>query len=174
MFKQDNESNVTRFLFAILLIIVSVAQFTWLSAAGFLGISPNLVLVFVLILAGRYGAREGVVWAFAAGILLDLLALDPLGSNALALIPVALIGSVARRSMLHSGLLMIMLMVIAGTVTHFVVASIIDTLMGSGYSLSVSIRLGLVTAFLNALTVPPLYGLVMLLDRVGVQRVAQA
>jgi rod shape-determining protein MreD len=167
-------STVIRLLFAILLIVIAIAQSTILSLTNWFGIAPNIVLVLVLVLSTRYGVREGIVWAFGAGIMLDLLALDPLGSNSLALLPVAIIGGLARRPMLQSGLLLTMLMVLVATIAHFTVASLIDTLTGVGYSFLVSIRLGLVTAFLNALVVPPLYGLVIVLDRVRVPHVAQA
>lgn len=163
-----------RLLLAILLVFVAIAQSTVFTFTSWFGIAPNLVLVVVLLISTRYGVREGLAWAFGAGFMLDLLALDPLGSNALALLPVALIGAVAQRPMLQSGLLLTMLMVLLATVAHFSVASLVDTLAGGGYSFGVSIRLGLVTAFLNTLVVPPFYGLVMLLDRVGVYSVAQA
>lgn len=165
---------MSRLFFAFLLIVIAGAQSTVFPSAGLLGIAPNLVLVLVLLLSSRYGAREGVVWAFGAGVMLDLIALDPLGSNALALIPVATIGALARRPLLQSGLLFSMLMVLIATITHFAVASIIDAMIGDGYGFLVSIRLGLITAFLNTLTVPPLYAVVGLLDRLGVPRVAQA
>jgi rod shape-determining protein MreD len=148
---------MTRLWFAVLLVLMGTAQSTILSVTNLFGIAPNVVLVLVLLLSRRYGVREGVVWAFGAGIMLDLLALDPLGSNGLALIPVAMIGAVAQRPMLQSGLLLTMLLVLLATLAHFSVASIIDTLIGTGYSFLVSIRLGLITAFLNALVVPPLY-----------------
>jgi rod shape-determining protein MreD len=128
----------------------------------------------VLLISTRFGVREGIVWAFSAGIVLDLLALDPLGSNGLAMMPVAIIGGLAQRPLLQSGLLLTMLMVLLATVTHFAAASIIDMFTGGGYSFVVSIQLGLATALLNTLVVPPLYGLVILFDRVGVPRVAQA
>lgn len=171
---QGNAATVTRLFFALLLIFIAIAQSTVLSPASVLGIAPNLVLVLVLLLSSRYGMREGIIWAFSAGILLDLLALDLLGSNAIAMIVVAIIGSLAKRPMLQSGLLLVMLMVLGGTVAHFLIASIIDSMAGTGYSFVVSLRLGLVTAFLNTLTVPILYGVVVLLDRLGVQRVAPA
>jgi rod shape-determining protein MreD len=114
------------------------------------------------------------MWAFGAGIMLDLLALDPLGSNALALIVVAIIGALAQRPLLQSGLMLTMLMVVVATLAHFVVAALVDSLAGAGYSFLISVRLGIITALLNVLTVPPLYGAVLLLDRVGVRGVAQA
>jgi rod shape-determining protein MreD len=165
---------VTRLYFATLLILIAVAQSTILSTTGILGVSPNLVLVLILVWSSRYGIREGVVWAFSAGLMIDVLALDPLGSNGLALIVVAVIGSFAQRPLLQSGVLVAMLMTIAATVSHFIVASFIDTLTGTGYPVLISIRMGLLTAFLNALTVPIMYGLIVLLDRFGVSRVAQA
>lgn len=165
---------MTRLFFALLLVITAVAQSTVLSVAAFLGLAPNLILVLILVWSSLRGAREGVAWAFGAGLMLDLLALDPLGSNALALIVVAVIGSLAQRPLMQSGLVLTMLMVIVATLAHFVVASFVDALMGAGYSFMISVRLGALTALLNVLTVPPLYGVVLLLDRVGVRGVAQA
>ncbi len=163
-----------RFILAFSLIIIATAQATLFTFASWFGIAPNLVLVLVLVISTRFGVREGMIWAFGAGLMLDLLALDPLGSNALALFPVAIIGGLAQRPILQSGLLLTMLMVLLATVAHFSVGSLIDTLSGTGYAVSTSVRLGLITAFLNTLVVPPLYGLVILLDRFGVQSVAQA
>jgi rod shape-determining protein MreD len=171
---QGDAETVTRLLFAILLAVLAVAQSTVLSTVGLLGLSPNLVLVLILVWSSRYGAREGVVWAFGAGIMLDLLALDPLGSNALALIVVAVIGSLAQKPLLQSGLVLPMFMVLVATLASFLVASSVDAILGSGYSFLVSVRLGVVTAFLNALVVPPVYGLIVMLDRLGVSRVAPA
>jgi rod shape-determining protein MreD len=165
---------VIRLFFAILLVFIAVAQSTLASLTQMFGIAPNLVLVTVLVLSTRFGVREGIIWAFGAGIVLDLLALDPLGSNGLALMPVAIIGGLAQRPLLQSGLLLTMLMVLVATVTHFAVTSIIDMFTGGGYSFFVSIQLGLVTALLNTLVVPLFYGLMVLFDRVGVPRVAQA
>jgi rod shape-determining protein MreD len=162
-----------RLLFAALLVIIAIAQSTVFTFASWLGIAPNLVLVLVLLLSTRFGIRESIVWAFGAGLMLDLLALDQLGSNGLALLPVAVIGALAQRPMLQSGLLLTMLMVLIATLAHFSVVSLIDTLSSGGYPFLVSIRLGLVTSFLNTLVVPPLYGLVIVLDRVGVHSVAQ-
>lgn len=163
-----------RVSFAALLILIAIAQSTIFTFTSWFGIAPNFVLVLVLVISTRYGVREGIAWAFGAGLMLDLLALDPFGSNALALLPVAVIGSLARRPMLQSGMLLTMLMVLLATIAHFSVVSLIDSLMATGYSFMITIRLGLVTAFLNTLVVPPLYGLVVLLDRVGVHSVAQA
>lgn len=165
---------MTRLFVGILLIFTAVAQSTVLSLTSLLGIAPNLVLVIILVWSSLRGAREGVIWAFAAGLMLDLLALDPLGSNALALLAVALVGSLARRPLLQSGLMFSMVMVVLATIVHFLIASVIDIAVGAGYSLLISIRLGFLTAFLNMLTVPPIYGLVVLLDHMGVRRVAQA
>jgi rod shape-determining protein MreD len=171
---QGNLANVTRLYFAVLLVIVAAAQSTLLSTVGVLGVSPNLVLVLVLLWSSRHGLTEGIAWAFGAGIMLDLLALDPLGSNALALLIVALIGSLAQRPLLQSGIVLPMIMVLIATAGSVLVSSLVDMLSGSGYPLMVSLRLGLLTAFLNALVVPPLYGLLVLLDRLGVSSVAPA
>ncbi|MBX6341508.1 MAG: rod shape-determining protein MreD [Thermomicrobiaceae bacterium] len=165
---------MTRLFFALILIFTAIAQATVLQALNVLGIAPNLVLVFLLVWSGLRGATEGLLWAFPLGLLLDLLTLDPLGSNGLALIPVALIGGLARRRVLHSGVIVPMLLVVAGTLAHQVAASLVGAAVGGGYSLGASARLGLLTALLNVVVVPPLYVVLLLLERLGVGRAARA
>jgi rod shape-determining protein MreD len=171
---QGDRSTVARLVFALILLVTAVAQSTVLPAINFLGVSPNLVLVLIVIWSNFYGAREGVVWAFFAGVMIDVLAVGALGSTSLALIPVALIGGLARRPLLQSGLVLPMILVVAATLASILVLAIVGAIAGQGYPFLVSVRLGLLTALLNTMMVPPLYLILAFLDRVGVRGVAQA
>jgi rod shape-determining protein MreD len=82
--------EIARVLFAALLLIVALGQGPIIQALFPLDVTPNLVLVLVTLWAGYHGLREAMVWAFAAGILLDLLLFAPLGAHALAFMAVAL------------------------------------------------------------------------------------
>lgn len=173
MFMGDQSETVTRLGFALLLTAAALAQATFFPALHLLSIGPDLTLVLILLWSAERGAFEGVVWAFPVGILLDILALDPLGYNALALLPAALVGGLARRRVVHSGVLQPMLLVVAATVAHWCVSAILGALLGAGYSLVFSLRLGLLTALLNVAIVPFLYLFVLMLERLGVVRAAQ-
>ncbi len=82
--------EIARVLFAALLLIFALAQGPVVQALFPLDVTPNLVLVLLTLWAGYHGLREGIAWAFAAGMLLDLLLFAPLGAHALAFMAVVM------------------------------------------------------------------------------------
>lgn len=164
---------MTRLFFALVLVAITIAQATFLPAINVLGIAPNLALVLILVWSALWGIPEGLLWAFPLGILLDLLSLDPIGTNGLALVPVAIIGGLARQRFFHSGLIVPMVLVVAATLGHQLVSSIVGAAVGYGFSLGAILRLGIMTALLNMMVVPILYFVVLILERAGVGRAAR-
>jgi len=172
--EQGDAARVTRLFFALILIITAFVQITVFPIVNVLGIGPNLILVLVLVWSGLRGTPEGLLWVFPLGLLLDVLTLDPLGSNGLALVPVALIGGLARRRLFHSGVIIPLVAVVAATLAHHIVTLLVSLLAGTSYPLLASVRLGILTALLNVLVVPPMYLFVLLMERMGVGRAARA
>lgn len=82
--------EIARVLFAAFLLIVALAQGPIIQSLFPLDVTPNLVLVLMTLWAGYHGLREGMAWAFMAGILLDMLLFAPLGAHALAFMAVVL------------------------------------------------------------------------------------
>jgi hypothetical protein len=82
---------------AISLVFFAFMQATVFPSSDLIGIFPDVTLVIILVWSAVRGVREGLLWAFLVGILLDTLALDPLGGNALALLPVVLLGALSHR-----------------------------------------------------------------------------
>lgn len=151
---------MARISFALLLLAAALAQATILPAAVPVGLRPNLVLVLLLVWAALRGTVEGLIWVFAVGLLLDTLALDPLGTNGLALLPVALAAGVARRRFFRSGLVFPIVLAALVTVAHGLVLAVLRRLDG-GASLAAVPPLAvapllLLEALLNAVLVPPL------------------
>ena len=165
---------MTRLFFALTLLIVAIAQATILPAFNVFGIGPNLCLVLLLVWSGLRGVPEGLIWAFPLGLLLDFLTLAPLGSHGLALVPVAMIGALARQRVFHSGILVLMLLVISATLAHQVAALLLAAAGRHGYGLAAAIRLGFLTTLLNVVAVPPVYIVIWVLDRLGVSRATPA
>lgn len=165
---------MTRLFFALTLLIVAIAQATILPAFNVYGIGPNLCLVLLLVWSGLRGVPEGLIWAFPLGLLFDFLSLAPLGSHGLALAPVAMIGGLARQRVFHSGILVMMLLVITATLAHQLVATFVAAAGGQGYGLAAAARLGFLTALLNMVAVPPVYLVIRIMDRLGVGRAAPA
>lgn len=83
-------SEIARVIVGALILLCALAQGPVIQALFPLDVTPNIVLVLIVLWAGYHGIREGVVWAFAAGLLLDLLLFAPFGSHALALMLVVL------------------------------------------------------------------------------------
>ena len=90
-------SNVSRVVLAAVVLLLALIQGPVLFALVPLDVTPNLVLVVVFLWAGYQSIREGLVWAFVTGLLLDLLAFAPLGQHALALMLVVLAAEPVRR-----------------------------------------------------------------------------
>lgn len=68
------------------LLSATLAQVTLAPRLAVAGSLPNLVLLAVLAWTWLRGEREGLAWAAAGGLLLDLTGFGPLGVHALALL----------------------------------------------------------------------------------------
>ena len=66
---------------------------------------PDVMLVLVVTWSLLRGLREGLLWAFAGGVLLDLLSGGPFGAFTIALLAAALLAGAVHRAAFHVGLL---------------------------------------------------------------------
>lgn len=154
-----------RLLFAMLVVSAVFFQATLWQEVGPLAVLPDLVMVLVLVWSAMRGIPEGLFWAFGLGLLIDALALDPFGANALALIFVAVLGGLARRRIFHSNLVVPIVFAGIATFIHAFVLLILRGSDGGGLNLSSIMRIVLLQALLNAIIVPPLYLIAGLMDR---------
>jgi rod shape-determining protein MreD len=162
--------GMTRAVFGLLLIAAAMLQATILPTVGPLVVMPNLVLVLILVRTAQCGVADGLLWSLIAGLVLDALALDPIGTNGLALLPVVLAGGLSRRRIFLNGVLFPMLLAVAATLAHAMVLNAARTLGGEALvPLEALLRMSLLQSLLNAVLVPVLWPLVGLLarDRAG-------
>lgn len=146
------------------LIVLAMLQATLLPVLGPLGIMPNLVLVAILLWSATRDPREGLLWAFGIGMFLGLLTLTPLGIDALGLTPVVVVGWFSYSRFFRSGPVFPLLMTFVASLASDLVLAFAAPLYGGTISLAGPLRVGLVGALLNTIAVPPLYGIVYLLD----------
>jgi rod shape-determining protein MreD len=142
---------VPRVLFALALILAVSLQAAILPQIALLQVRPNFILVLILLWSIARGPREGALWAFGTGIVLDLLSLAPLGAHALALIGVVGVGAVSRTPRFRLGLLLPMLSALAATFVHDTVLLLAQAAGNLGPSL---LRLSLPASLLNLISVP--------------------
>ncbi len=84
-FRLNRRDLTGLYLTAAVLTLAVLAQATLLTRIRLGGASPNLLLVIVVCWSLLRGQTNGVLWGFAGGLGLDLVAGLPLGTSALAL-----------------------------------------------------------------------------------------
>jgi rod shape-determining protein MreD len=159
-----------RVLFALLMVFAALSQATFMPQAHLLEVLPDVTLVLLLVWSALRGVPEGLVYAFGLGIFLDVLALDPLGTNALALLGVALIGGLSRRRFFHSNIVFPLLLSVVATMIHAVVLLLLRSSDGAGVPFASVFRFIFLQSLLNAIFVPPLYLVAGWMDRRVVTR----
>jgi rod shape-determining protein MreD len=112
---------MSRILFGLLLVLVALVQATILPRVNPVLVYPDFVLVFLFVWSASRSVRESLFWIAFAGILLDVLALDPFGTNALSLVIVVLLAGLARQRVLHANILIPIALVVVATVIHALV-----------------------------------------------------
>jgi|SRR5215211_1880834 len=148
---------MARIIFAIGLICAALIQATILPALHIIEVLPDITLVMLLVWSALHGVPEGLICAFALGLFMDILALDTLGTNGLALLGVALLGGLARKRFFHNTLIVPLVLAVAATMVHAVVLLLLRSGEGGGLPISSVFRLIFLQALLNLLFVPPFY-----------------
>jgi rod shape-determining protein MreD len=148
---------VARLIFAGLLLIAALCQAILLPNLHVLEVLPDVTLVLLLVWSALRGVPEALLFAFGLGIFLDVLALDPMGTNGLALLGVALIGGMSRRRFFQSNLVFPLMLSVVATMVHAVVLLLLRSSDGAGLPFATVFRFIFLQSLLNAVFVPPLY-----------------
>lgn len=142
---------------AAFLVAFSFLQATLFPESSPVEVMPDFTMVIVLVWSAVRGAPEGLVWAFSLGMLLDVLALDPLGSNGLALLPAVVLGALGGQRFFHSGLIVPILATLVATFLHAVLLLLVRSSGGESLAFSAVGRLVALQSLLNMIVVPPIY-----------------
>lgn len=123
------------YLMVPLLLLCALLQSTTLARFKLAGVKPELVLLVVVIGAMVYGARSGVLWAFVAGIGLDLFSGGPFGASSLALMASALVAGLGHRPFSRFNLLVPLAAAALGTLAFAAVyLGLLAVLTTAGFS----------------------------------------
>ncbi len=116
---------MARVIFGVVLFSMVFAQSTIIPALNPLTVSPDFVLLLLFVVTLFAGVREGLAWLFVAGILTDVLAMDPLGANGLALLPAVVLVEPARLPVFRANLLIPLVLVVVATLLHGLIQGLI-------------------------------------------------
>ncbi len=102
-----------------------------------------------------------MLWIFLSGLFLDVLALDPFGTNGLALVVIVLLAGPAQHRLFHSRIVVPTILVVVVTVVHGVVLALLRGMpLGIPVLLDVALQ-----AVVHAVLVPIVYLLTRGIDR---------
>jgi len=141
---------MSRILFGILLISMALFQATIMPKVNPFPVYPDFVLVFLFVWSASRSLRESLFWVFFIGVLLDVLALDSFGTNALSLVIVALLAGLARQRVLHANILIPIALVACSTVIHAVILAALRGDFPAGWFIPLQV-------LIHALLIPVIY-----------------
>jgi len=149
---------MARTTFGALLVFAAFAQAAILPEVLPIEIVPGPVLVMIFLWSAKRGLQEAAFWAFGAGILLDLLALDPLGANGLALLGAVILGTASRRRFFQSALVVPIVLAMAASLLYgLMLLGLRNAIDGVALQPTGAIRVLVPQALLNGILVPVLY-----------------
>jgi rod shape-determining protein MreD len=156
-----------RVVIAALIWLFALAQGPIIQALFPLDVTPNVVLVLVVLWAGYTSVREGIVWAFVAGLFQDVLLFAPLGTHAFALMVVVLALEPIRRFAFGENHAWPLLVVFVAALLNDVVFLVVTHLARHGDPLNTLWRFSIARALTDVIAAVVLLPLVLLLRRWG-------
>ena len=119
---------MTPYLPFLVLIPAVLIQATVLPKLAILGVSPDLVMLIAVAWSLLHGTREGVVWGFVGGILLDVFSAAPFGVFTLSLLLVTFATGVGEINIYRGNLLPLTAGFVASLLYHLLGFVFLNTL----------------------------------------------
>ncbi len=155
-------------ILAVLMFFAALVQVSFPVTVNQLDLRADLVLLLVVAIVLVRGLREGLVWAFIGGLLLNILAPNvlPLGSFSLLLLIVAVLASLSQSNLFESSLIMPLAIVAIASASF----RILVLLATEGAALraapgTVLLRLALPEVVIDVVLAPLVYTFVSWLER---------
>jgi rod shape-determining protein MreD len=155
---QGSRRSASIYLSLLILGLVVIIQGTLLSRLHFFGASPNLLLVVIVCWSLLRSVTDGLLWAFAGGLGVDLVAGLPLGMTSLALMPTCFLAGLGRSRVFAGSLPLPMLLVALATPIFGWISLLILQVRGLPVDwIGSTLRVILPELALNVLLVPIIY-----------------
>lgn len=147
-----------------LLLLLALLQTAVLSHFPLFGLTPQLPLLVAISWLLLYGLEEGLVWAFIAGLWLDLFSIGPIGATSLAYMAAVLAVAGLLRALPEDRFFIPVIAAALGSVVYLIVYLIFIQLLGFMNGLSTAVNL-LPLILLNAGFMLPVYWSIYTVDR---------
>jgi rod shape-determining protein MreD len=143
-------------------LMILQASFLWQFRV--LGLTPQILVLVVIAWTLRQGWQEGLIWAFMAGIFLDLFSIAPMGTTALALMGTTAVIAVIQQNLPANQVIVPLFLAALATAVYLTLNLLLLTLLGHPVSWQIT---GVIARFalLHALLILPVYWLIYGLDR---------
>jgi rod shape-determining protein MreD len=143
---------------ALLAELLAILQVSVMPYIQILGVTPDLVLIFVACWAVIRGYEEAAIVAPLAGFLKDLATSDPIGMSAIALAPIVLLAAAVRMRAVDTEFLPTVVVVASGSLAYGIISMIVLAATGQSIAWNDSlVRVVLPSCLVNALFTPLIY-----------------
>ncbi|PIE80428.1 MAG: rod shape-determining protein MreD [Chloroflexi bacterium] len=147
-----------------LFLLLAIGQTAVLPYFTLFGTVVQLPLLIVISWTLLRGVEEGLLWAFVAGLSIDLFSIGPLGATALAYITAVLALSALISLLPSSQFFLPIIYAVLGTLVYLIIYTIFITILGYGTTT------GTITSYttlilLNAGFMLPVFWLITRIDR---------
>lgn len=114
--------------------ILAIVQSSIIPGFPILGVTPQLLFLVALAWGMLRGIEEGVIWAFIAGLFVDLFSIAPMGISALAFMAAVGASILVQRILPPRRLLVAILLAALGTLIYLAFYAVILRIFGFGVS----------------------------------------
>lgn len=136
--------------------LLAILQTAVLPRFPIAGVAPQLLFLVALAWGLLRGLQEGLIWAFIAGIWVDLFSMAPIGVSSLAFMAGVGVAILAQRILPPRRLLSVILLAGLATLVYLAVYVAMLTLLGHGISFNGLIEL-LPLILLHIVLIVPIY-----------------
>jgi rod shape-determining protein MreD len=149
---------VTIYLVLPLLAIVAILQTTLLPSLAIWSVFANLPLLVVVSWGLLRGPKEGALWGFLAGFMVDLLSGAPFGAATVSLIAVGFLAGLGETTVFRARIALPMIVMFLATIVYELLFLLMMRISGQGVAWLDSIfRLVIPSAVLNAVLTPVVF-----------------
>ena len=138
-----------------MLAVVAILQTTLVPNFTIWGVFANLPLLIVVSWSLLRGPREGALWGFISGLMVDLLSGAPFGAATLSLVVVGFLAGLGEATVFRARIVLPMVLMFLATIVYDLLFLLIVQISGQPVALLESFwRLVLPSALLNAVLTP--------------------